>query len=1096
MFNNFTPPILTTITSSSTRHLRANTISPSSYANEDPIPPWQKTRRSTALSSTPAFSTANGFPTQFNFNAMAAQAYGSGNANDAATDEGYDEQKFETPSYMMSWSEEQRAAYRIQARCIPNILQRSALLLPYELAIHILTFTDAHTLSRVALVSKQWHKISEDQQLWRRFFFREGWTVNRQMMNLYLGSYNRTNSGTEEPVDSMEGIEATGGGELGKGKARGIEMPRIEEDAEGDPSSSSPDNAVPQINTVTSSSMSMPTISFPSPLSASSSASTISTSASTTFVSGPPALSASVPVAPALISTPSPLISTRLRSFRRPSELLLRLRNRNNPHIAATSAAASALPNPQASSSAITPSSQLPVAIPVANRSPPPLPPIPIAPLPPTFPHKHHQNQHGQPFISWKHLYHNRHLIEKHWRDGTYTRREIPAAENVADGHQEGIYCVQFDESKIVSGSRDNTIKIWDITTGRCLRTLSKHAASVLCLQYDDRYIVSGSSDNTMIQWDLATGEVIRTLKGHHESVLNLKLDPNHIVSCSKDRTVKIWSLATGELLRTLQGHRAAVNAVQFQDGLVVSASGDRTIKLWDMVTGACLRTFDSHSRGIACVQFDGRLVVSGSSDKTIKVWDVSTGACVSTLNGHTDLVRTLQFDSGRNRIVSGSYDETLKVWDWKTGRFIVDLKEGHTSRVFKLQFNDTKIVSCSQDQKIIVWDFAGDVDTTAGFAHQARPMARQAVPVLLKAQAEFLDYGNTGMSILELSHRSKDFETLVNKAKEDLTHLLSIPDNYDILFMQGGGTTQFSAVVYNLLAAHRKLHPSAPANPLVDYLITGSWSAKAAEEAARLGANVNIVINTKKLRGAYTSVPPASEWRLSGPDAAYVYYCDNETVDGVEFSTVPDIDPAVPLVVDMSSNILSRRVDVARFGVIYAGAQKNIGPAGVTVVIIRRDLLVGPNSAASPEGAPLRPLMLDYKTHADHNSLYNTPPMFGIYISKLVFEWLKEYGGVTRMEETNRRKARRLYETIDRSAIYKSVVERESRSRMNVTFRIYPEALEKEFLKGAEARNYVQLKGHRSVGGIRASIYNAMPLEGVEELVTYMIEFEKANTK
>lgn len=312
----------------------------------------------------------------------------------------------------------------------------------------------------------------------------------------------------------------------------------------------------------------------------------------------------------------------------------------------------------------------------------------------------------------------------------------------------------------------------------------------------------------------------------------------------------------------------------------------------------------------------------------------------------------------------------------------------------------------------------------------------------------------------MELSHRSKTFGKILSEAKADLTSLLDIPDNYEILFMQGGGTTLFSAIVYNLLAAKGK--PDA----LVDYCVSGSWSQKASEEAKRLGANVNIVFNTKKSTGSYTSIPPESEWKLSGPDAAYVYYCDNETVHGVEFPSVPTIDPSVPLVTDMSSNILSRKVDVSKFAVIYAGAQKNIGPSGVTIVIVRKDLLTSLQSASEiPSGGLVIPQMLDFKTLADNDSLYNTPPTYAIYMSGLVFKHMLENGGVEKYAEVNDRKASNLYQAIDKSKIYKAPVIAGFRSKMNVPFRIYPEPLEAEFLKGAEARNMVQLKGHRSVG-------------------------------
>ncbi|RIB05970.1 phosphoserine aminotransferase [Gigaspora rosea] len=370
---------------------------------------------------------------------------------------------------------------------------------------------------------------------------------------------------------------------------------------------------------------------------------------------------------------------------------------------------------------------------------------------------------------------------------------------------------------------------------------------------------------------------------------------------------------------------------------------------------------------------------------------------------------------------------------------------------------------------------------------------AKIPTSVLQRAQDELLNYNNTGMSVMELSHRSKEYENLNNKAQRDLRTLLNIPNNYKILFMQGGGHTQFSAIVYNLLSAKRHQLGEdfkEEFNPPLDYLITGSWSSKAAEEAKKLYNNVNIVFDVKKLKGSYGSIPPKEEWKLSGSKAAYVYYCDNETVNGVEFNHIPEIDPSVPLVCDMSSNILSRRFDVSKFGIIYAGAQKNIGAAGLTVVIVREDLLIRSNNKNSD--IPAIPSMLDYKIMADHNSLYNTPPMFSIYISGLVFEWLLGLGGIEAIEKTNSTKAERLYEVIDNSKIYKSPVEKSVRSRMNVPFRIKQEELESEFLKGSIELGMLQLKGHRSVGGIRASIYNAMTLEGVDFLIEYMKEFER----
>ena len=276
---------------------------------------------------------------------------------------------------------------------------------------------------------------------------------------------------------------------------------------------------------------------------------------------------------------------------------------------------------------------------------------------------------------------------------------------------------------------------------------------------------------------------------------------------------------------------------------------------------------------------------------------------------------------------------------------------------------------------------------------------------VLEKVQAEFLNYAGTGVSITELGHRSKEFMQIVDKAKADLKQLLDVPDNYDVLFMQGGATTQFSAVVYNMLATRQGT---------ADYFVTGSWSSKAAEEARRLGAQVNVVTDAKKVLGSFVGIPEKKDWSMS-PNPAYVYYCDNETVHGVEFPTpnpvLTSYDPSIPIVADMSSNILTRKIDVKRHAVIYAGAQKNIGPAGVTVVIVRKDLLVEPATA---------PQMLSYKTMADSNSLYNTPPVFAIYMSKLVFEYLLENSPISALEDASAKKSATIYDLVDNSKIYK----------------------------------------------------------------------------
>ncbi|KAI9264790.1 phosphoserine aminotransferase [Sporodiniella umbellata] len=370
---------------------------------------------------------------------------------------------------------------------------------------------------------------------------------------------------------------------------------------------------------------------------------------------------------------------------------------------------------------------------------------------------------------------------------------------------------------------------------------------------------------------------------------------------------------------------------------------------------------------------------------------------------------------------------------------------------------------------------------------------------VLLKAQSEFLNVNGTGMCVMELSHRSKPFGAILEKTKADLTKLMNIPSDYSILFMQGGATTEFATVFYNLVATKQEELKRAGREGeeiVVDYLVTGAWSSKAAQEAERLiptvignPVRVNRALNVKQTKGKFGSIPDSSQWELTDPkkhNVAYVYYCDNETVHGVEFQSVPVVDPSVPLVTDVSSNFLSRPIDVSKFGIVYGGAQKNLGPAGVTIVVVKNDLLVDLNVG------PIRPLMLDLKTAADNDSMYNTPPTFAIYMVGLTLDWLLGKGGLEGIAKVNARKAEKLYKVIDASQLYTTPVDTNCRSHMNVVFKLANDHLEKGFLKGAEERNMQQLKGHRSVGGIRASIYNALPEEDVQALIDYMIEFEK----
>jgi len=351
---------------------------------------------------------------------------------------------------------------------------------------------------------------------------------------------------------------------------------------------------------------------------------------------------------------------------------------------------------------------------------------------------------------------------------------------------------------------------------------------------------------------------------------------------------------------------------------------------------------------------------------------------------------------------------------------------------------------------------------------------------VLQQAQAELIDWHGSGMSVMEMSHRGKEYMAIHAQAEADLRELFGIPVNYKVLFLQGGAHLQFSMVPFNLLRG--KLS--------ADYVNTGEWSKKAIGEAKKF-SYVNVVANNADRNATY--VPAFDTWKLD-KDAAYVHYTPNETIGGVEFNWIPDTGN-VPLVADMSSNILSRTVDISKFGVIYAGAQKNIGPAGLTLVIVRDDLV-----GHAPSGLPT---MLDYKTHAENDSMYNTPPTFAIYMAGLVFQWLKKNGGIAAMEKINIAKARLLYDAIDASSgFYVCPVNKADRSRMNVPFTLSEKLLaghpkdanlDGDFLKQADARGLLQLKGHRSVGGMRASIYNAMPLAGVQALVDYMNEFAKS---
>ncbi len=343
---------------------------------------------------------------------------------------------------------------------------------------------------------------------------------------------------------------------------------------------------------------------------------------------------------------------------------------------------------------------------------------------------------------------------------------------------------------------------------------------------------------------------------------------------------------------------------------------------------------------------------------------------------------------------------------------------------------------------------------------------------VLERAQKEMSDWNGSGMSVMEMSHRGKEYMSIAQRAEADLREILSIPDNYKVLFLQGGASSQFAMVPMNLLSQ---------AGEAVDYLNTGAWSKKAIAEAAHY-ADVNVVASSEGRN--FSDIPAFDSWKRN-PAAKYFHYTPNETIGGVEFHWIPELGD-VPLVADMSSTILSRPLDVSKFGVIYAGAQKNMGPAGLTLVIVREDLITEPIAGT--------PAMFSYAKHANNDSMYNTPPTYAWYLAGLVFQWIKEKGGLSAMAEINQRKAQKLYDAIDASDFYSSPVEVSCRSWMNVPFTLANPDLDGDFLAQAAQQGLLSLKGHRSVGGMRASIYNAMPEAGIDALVSFMREFEKEN--
>ena len=343
---------------------------------------------------------------------------------------------------------------------------------------------------------------------------------------------------------------------------------------------------------------------------------------------------------------------------------------------------------------------------------------------------------------------------------------------------------------------------------------------------------------------------------------------------------------------------------------------------------------------------------------------------------------------------------------------------------------------------------------------------------VLKEAQAEMLDYKGTGMSVMEMSHRSKAYQAIIDQAEADLRELMNIPENYKVLFLQGGASQQFAMIPMNLMK-----------NGVADYIITGQWAKKAYQEAQKYGKANAVASSADK---TFSYIPDCSDLPIS-EDADYVYICENNTIYGTKFWNLPNTKGKI-LVSDVSSCFLSEPVDVTKYGMIYGGVQKNIGPAGVVIAIIREDLI-------SDDVMPFTPTMLKYKTHADNGSMYNTPPAYGIYICGKVFQWLKKQGGLTAMKAYNEKKAKVLYDFLDSSKMFKGTVEKKDRSLMNVPFVTGDKDLDAKFVKEAEAAGFVNLKGHRTVGGMRASIYNAMPIEGVEKLVAFMADFEAKNS-
>ena len=343
---------------------------------------------------------------------------------------------------------------------------------------------------------------------------------------------------------------------------------------------------------------------------------------------------------------------------------------------------------------------------------------------------------------------------------------------------------------------------------------------------------------------------------------------------------------------------------------------------------------------------------------------------------------------------------------------------------------------------------------------------------VLQQAAKDILNWQQLGTGVMEVSHRGKPFMACYQEAIADLRDLMQIPENYEILFLQGGGIGENAAIPMNLMGLAKR-------GPQADFVVTGTWSQKSTNEASKYG-NARLAASSKEQN--FHTIPSNNTWDIS-TDSAYLHICDNETVGGLEYGYVPDTK-GIPLVADISSNILSKVIDVSKYGVLFGGIQKNIGPAGMTIVIVRKDLI--------GHAMSITPTIWDWKIQVANDSMINTPPTFAIYLAGQVFKWLKQQGGVSAIESVNRQKAKLLYDVLDRSSLYDARVDKKYRSNMNVTFYLKEEALMDSFLQGAESQGMIGLKGHKSVGGIRASIYNAMPLAGVEKLAHYMLEFER----